>query len=126
MGDCCRPPQVYTLSVRSGDTEAGPHLVVLGPGVLATALLLVAPLVPGLAVIFVAVLPQEGHGGLEILVGLQALNIIESDLQGVSFDFCLNYLMILSKVAQMPKPLTAGEISSRRKRDFILLGRAEH
>ena len=72
MGDCCRPPQVYTLSVRSGDTEAGPHLVVLGPGVLATALLLVAPLVSGLAVIFVAVLPQEGHGSLEVLVGLQA------------------------------------------------------
>lgn len=103
-----------------------PYLVLLRPAVLATHFVLVAPLVAGRAVVLVAVLPQEGHGGLEILVGLQALNIIESDLQGVSFDFCLNYLMILSKVAQMPKPLTAGEISSRRKRDFILLGRAEH
>ena len=58
-----------------------------GPGVLATAFVLVAPLIARLAVIFVAVFPEEGHGGLEVLVGLQTDDLIKGGADPKPSDY---------------------------------------
>ena len=58
-----------------------------GPSVLATAFVLVAPFIAGLAVIFVTVFPEEGHGSLEVLVGLQTDDFIKSGADPEPSDY---------------------------------------